>query len=271
MKPHILTIGIALLFIIMLGTIVVLYMAQPDADPINSLTLQSKPSTKPPYPAKVFDLTNWKLTLPIGFLKHPTEVKQPELATYGIDPWFMVNKEGNGIRFRAPVNGVTTSGSSYPRSELREMVKDGKEKANWSSTLGIHTMTLEEAITAVPKHKRHVVAGQIHDDSDDVLVIRLEYPKLYVNVDGDNVYTLDSNYTLGKKFTIKMAVMGEETKIYYNNNPDPIYTLSKKYSGAYFKAGAYTQSNCTREISPDLCNADNYGEVVVYNVTITHE
>ena len=69
-------------------------------------------------PSQVFNLTNWKLTLPIGLLKSPAEIKQPELGTYKIDPWFIVAPDG-GVRFRAPVNGVTTGGSNYPRSELR--------------------------------------------------------------------------------------------------------------------------------------------------------
>ncbi|HEY0616101.1 MAG TPA: polysaccharide lyase family 7 protein, partial [Kribbella sp.] len=89
-------------------------------------------------PAGVLELTNWKLTLPTGSEGKPAEVKQPELADYAKDPYFVV--EGKGVRFRAPVDGVTTSGSSYPRSELREMTNDGQEKADWSSTSGTHTL-----------------------------------------------------------------------------------------------------------------------------------
>ena len=132
-------------------------------------------------------------------------------------------------------------------------------------------MFIDEAITAVPKTKRHIVAGQIHGSSDDIIVIRLQYPNLYVNVDGKNVYTLDSHYTLGKRFTIKFIVSGGQTKVFYNGNLQPSYTLDKKYSGAYFKAGAYTQSNCDKEFWPWLCSVNNYGEVVIYNLTVTHQ
>ncbi|MBI2640971.1 polysaccharide lyase family 7 protein [Candidatus Roizmanbacteria bacterium] len=220
------------------------------------------------YPSQILNLSDWKLTLPTGKSKSPTEITQPELAKYNNDPWFLVAQ--GGVRFRAAVNGVTTSGSGYPRSELREMTNEGKEKASWSSTSGIHTMAIEQAITAVPQKKQHVVAGQIHDSDDDVIVIRLEYPKLYVNVDGKNKYTLDANYTLGKRFTVKFEVKDGQTKIYYNNASEPSYVLSKNYSKAYFKAGDYTQSNCSKEGS-GLCNDSNFGEVVIYQLSVTHQ
>lgn len=233
-----------------------------------SAPVQPASSSKLTSPSQIINLLNWKLTLPTGPSEHPTEIRQPALSAYMLDPWFVI--AGNGLRFRAPVNGVTTGGSSYPRSELREMSGNGTINASWSSISGTHTMFLDQTITAVPQTKRHMVAGQIHDASDDVLVIRLEYPNLYVNVNGKNVYTLDSNYTLGRRFNVKFTVNSGQTKVYYNGNSSPSYVLNKNYSGAYFKTGAYTQSNCSKE-SSSLCNANNYGEVVVYQATVTHQ
>lgn len=234
----------------------------------------SFPSPQPHYPSRILDLTNWKITLPIGTDKdptHPLEIRQPKLMTYKIDPWFTATSNGKGVLFRAPVSGPTTGGTKYARSELREMTDGGLLQAKWSSTEGTHTMFIDEAITAVPKTKRHIVAGQIHGSSDDIIVIRLQYPNLYVNVNGKNVYTLDPHYTLGKRFTAKFIVKGGKTEVFYNGNSQPSYTLDKNYSGAYFKAGAYTQSNCDKEFWPWLCNADNYGEVVIYNLIVTHQ
>ncbi|MBP9719460.1 MAG: polysaccharide lyase family 7 protein [Candidatus Levybacteria bacterium] len=240
--------------------------------PTGNVTAVPSQSTTPSSlkPAKVLNLTNWKITLPIGSDEKPTEVKQPVLTTYELNPWFVSIDNGKAVRFRAPVSSVTTSGSNYPRSELREMTNNGTQQASWSSSTGIHTMTVDQAITAVPTTKKHVVAGQIHDADDDVIVIRLEYPKLYVNVDGDNVVTLEENYQLGKRFTVKFVAQNGQTKVYYNGNTTPAYTLTKDYIGAYFKAGAYTQSNCNREGQTSLCNDNNYGEVVIYDVDVTH-
>lgn len=231
----------------------------------------STPPARATYPSQVLNLTNWKITLPIGAQKDAAEIKQPELATYNINPWFIVVPDGRGVRFRAAVNGATTSGSDYSRSELREMTNNGTEKASWSSIKGTHTMFLDQEITAVPKIKRHIIAGQIHDDNKDVIVVRLDYPILHIRVDGKNLHTLDSSYILGKRFTIKFVVNDGQTKVYYNNSPDPVYTLNKKYSDAYFKTGAYTQSNCKREDSLSLCNDNNYGEVIVYQATVAHQ
>lgn len=222
-------------------------------------------------PSQVLNLSNWKLTLPTGPSENPTEIEQPALSTFTSDPWFIVAPEGGALRFRAAVKGATTEGSDYPRSELREMTNGGKAKASWSSTSGVHSMFLDQAITAVPQKKKHLVAGQIHDAIDDVIVIRLDYPKLYINVDGDNKYTLDPSYSLGKRFSLKFEVENGQTKVYYNNGSEPSYTLDLSYSNAYFKAGAYPQSNCNTEKDPSLCNDNNFGEVVIYQLAVTHQ
>jgi len=244
----------------------------PTLKPINTPTptatatstqTQTAPSSTGSKPSGVLDLANWKLTIPSGSSESPTEILQPALSSYVHDVWFSVN--GGGVRFRAPVNAVTTSGSNYPRSELREMKNGGKDRADWSSTSGTHSMTIDQAITAQPSKKPHVVAGQIHDADDDVIVIRLEGPNLYVNVDGKNEYTLDSGYSLGKRFSVKFEVSGGKTNVFYNGAQ--VYTLDKSYSGAYFKAGAYTQSNCSKE---DICSDGNYGEVVIYSLNVSH-
>ncbi|MBB5801871.1 hypothetical protein F4560_001639 [Saccharothrix ecbatanensis] len=218
------------------------------------------------YPADVLDLTNWYIGLPIGAEESPTNIKQPELDTYSIDPWFTPTPECDAVQFRAAVNGVTTSGSSYPRSELREMTDSGSTKASWSSTSGTHTMVVEQAITALPDDKPHVVAGQIHDGSDDVSVFRLEGDDLYItNGDTSHHKLVTGNYVLGTKFQAKFVVSGGQIKAYYNGVLQT--TISKSFTGGYFKAGAYTQANCGNSTP---CSADNYGQVEIYGLTVTH-
>lgn len=219
------------------------------------------------YPSQVLDLADWKQTLPTGSSEKPKEIKQPALATFAEKRYFHVNDGSNGVTFRSPVNGVTTSGSGYPRSELREMTAGGKSLASWSTTSGTHTMFIDQAITAVPDKKKHVVAGQIHDADDDVIVVRLEYPKLFIDINGKEGPVLDSKYTLGKRFTVKFVAEEGKIKVYYNGGANPAYTLDKKSSGCYFKAGAYTQSNCSKESD---CSDDNYGEVVIYKLAVEH-
>lgn len=226
--------------------------------------------TPPPsgitYPAQLLDLTNWKETLPIGSSGSPTEIKQPALATYSISPWFTLNSAKTAVQFRANCGGVTTSGSSYPRSELREMTNSGTTNASWSTTSGTHRMYIKQAITHLPVVKPQVVAGQIHDASDDVTVFRLEGTNLYIT-DGDttHAYLLTSNYTLGTVFTVEMVASGGKIEYYYNGSKVP-YSQTKSVSGCYFKAGCYTQSNTSKGD-----DADAYGEVQIYELEVTHQ
>jgi len=224
-------------------------------------------TTEPPaceYPSDVLNLTNWKIQLPIGDEESPDEVKQPALDTYKVSPWFIQTSDCQAVQFRSAVNGVTTSGSSYPRSELREM--NGSSNASWSSTSGTHTMVIDQIVTHLPNDKPHLVVGQIHDSEDDVSVFRVEGTNLYVT-NGDTTHhkLVTSNLQLNTRFQVKFVVSGGQIKAYYNNTLQT--TISKSFSGGYFKAGAYTQANCTNS---DPCSATNYGEAKLYSVTVTH-
>lgn len=224
-------------------------------------------------PANVLNLTNWKITLPFDGSDSGTtadEITQPALATYSIDPWFKNNADNTGVIFRANTGGATTSGSGYPRSELREMTNNGASNASWSSGSGTHTMEIDQAITHLPDVKKHIVAGQIHDADDDVIVFRLENQKLFIDINGDDGPTLTSSYVLGTRFKVKFVVSNNQTKCYYNDVL--VYTHNQSYSGAYFKAGAYTQSSCKSGGNPGPTEScDAYGEVVIYGLSVTHQ
>lgn len=233
-----------------------------------------KDTTPTTYPAQILNLNNWKLTLPSTTPNSKVllaNIQQPELATYYASPWFMTSPDKKGVIFRAPVNSQTTKNSDYPRSELREMTADGSDEIFWPSTSGIHTLFIEQAITAVPRVKPHVVAGQIHGDDDDLIVIRLEYPKLFIARGRSNLQTLNENYVLGEKFNIKFVANNGRIAVFYNNETSPAYVLEKEVKQAYFKAGVYTQSNCETEDDKSLCSSDNYGEVIIYQLEVTHQ
>jgi hypothetical protein len=146
------------------------------------------------------------------------------------------------------------------------MTDGGSASAGWSSTSGTHTMVLKEAFTKLPAGKPQVVGGQIHDASDDISVFRLEGSNLYVTNGNDPHFQLvTSDYVLGTAFEAKYVVSGGVIRAYYNGRL--VATISKDFSGAYFKAGAYTQANC-QDASP--CSSGNYGEVLVYSLRVTH-
>ncbi|WP_373049617.1 polysaccharide lyase family 7 protein [Vulgatibacter sp.] len=225
-----------------------------------------EPAPTAELPADRLDLSSWKLTLPVETPHEgdPDEIRQPELADFAIDPFFGLTAKKDGVVFRAPVEGATTSGSGYPRSELREMTADGSDEASWSTTSGTHTLEIRQAITHLPEVKAHVVAGQIHDAEDDVIMIRLEGEHLFVEGGGEELATLDANYQLGTVFTVKMVASDGRIRVHYDDVL--ALDLARAASGCYFKAGAYTQSNLEKG---DVAGA--YGEVVIYDLQLAHD
>jgi poly(beta-D-mannuronate) lyase len=208
------------------------------------------------FPAQVLDLTHWKLTSPDG-----NETFQPKLNTRR-GKSFRVTAAQDAVAFRAAVDGETTANSKYPRSELREMAGSGE--ASWTNKRGTHRMVLQQAITATPEKKPEVVAGQIHDDEDDVIMIRLEGNHLFVEADGEDVGTLDPNYVLGTRFKVVVEATPEGIFITYNNLKTVHY--KKVADDLYFKAGCYTQSNTEQGDDPDA-----FGEVHIYKLKVSHE
>jgi Alginate lyase len=170
------------------------------ADGTEATSPAAAPATRP---SEVLDLRNWYLTLPTGDEGDPDTVHQPDLATFS-SRYFALNDTGDGVVFTAPVDGVTTKNSRYPRSELREM--NGPEEAAWSNTSGVHTLTVSQAVTHLPDAKPEAVAAQIHDGNDDVLQIRLEGTRLLAQYDdGAQQVELDPNYTLGTRYTLTIT------------------------------------------------------------------
>ncbi|MBL1065268.1 polysaccharide lyase family 7 protein [Streptomyces sp. 7-21] len=218
------------------------------------------------YPADVLDLTGWKLTLPTGEEEDPTEIEQPELDTFAVAPWFEASEDCGAVEFRAAVNGVTTGGSSYPRSELREMTADGEDLASWSTTDGTHTMELTLAFMALPNDKPEVVGAQVHGGDDDVTTFRLEGDSLYIT-DGDdsNHHLVTDDYELGTPFDAAFVAEDGEIDVYYNGQLET--TISHEDDSNYFKAGAYTQANCGNS---GPCDEDNYGEVHISALEVSH-
>jgi hypothetical protein len=180
-----------------------------------TLTLPAQAGTPAPHerargcthPSDVLDLSDWKLTLPTGEDEDPTEVTQPDLATFSAQPWFRVEAGCDAVRFRAAVNGVTTGGSSYPRAELREMTDGGEDEAAWSTTDGTHTLVVREAFMALPEERPYLVGAQVHGGDDDVTVFRLEGSSLYIT-DGDDRHhhLVTDDYELGTEFEAKFVV-----------------------------------------------------------------
>jgi hypothetical protein len=230
------------------------------------------------YPASVPGFENmkyWKLTVPVdgdgGTSGTAVEVRQPALATFKNPDYFQASPDNQKVYFRARVDGATTSGSIYPRSELREMKSDGVTNAGWSNASESHQLTITQAITHLPDAKPHIVAGQIHGGSSDILQIRLEGTKLFARFEGSSSYdqTLNSNYQLGTMFTVVIRADSSGIFVAYGDVKGVSTQVSRNVIATaatwYFKAGCYTQSNDSVSNEPD----DAYGEVLIDSVAIS--
>jgi hypothetical protein len=195
----------------------------------------------------------------------PVEIRQPQLQTYEYAPYFWTDGT-DGVVFMAPANGATTSGSSNPRSELREMVKGGGQEIAWNSGVGTHTLEVDLKITARPTRSdgmNPIVVAQIHDADDDFTVARLHGADLLAT-DGDSIplgNVLIANYVLGTRFLLKLQASSAGVRYYINNVLK--LTVAGTKEGCYFKTGAYTQANPSN-------GGSGSGEVHIYSVRVTH-
>ncbi|MFY0625552.1 MAG: polysaccharide lyase family 7 protein [Reichenbachiella sp.] len=152
-------------------------------------------------PSGNFDLSDWKVTLP-----DQVEIKEKELsAGFERANEFYTDPVTGAMVFRCPNNGAT-GGSTYPRSELREMLRAGNtgigttgfglnnwvfsssSQSNQDISGGIDgkltaTVTVDHVSTSGTSSKvGRVIIGQIHASDDEPC--RLYYRKLPDNSKG---------------------------------------------------------------------------------------
>lgn len=195
----------------------------------------------------MIDLSVWDLILPVG--KPAQEVAAAKLTGF-TNPYFQ--NTANGLILWTPVTGSRSGSSKYPRSELREVYKNGDQR-NWRYNSGTNTISGKLAVTQVPSEGKVVVA-QIHakDADSPLLKLQYRYVKGVGNVDitwrtkpGDDkspiIYTY-KNVPLGQPFTynIQMDKAGKVTATV--NGVVTQVTLNSKWQkySFFFKAGNYT-------------------------------
>jgi hypothetical protein len=212
-------------------------------------------------PGSNFDLNAWKLqTLDQNLLF--TEISATSLGSGYTSSFFYTDPTDGSIVCKVPSNGGTTSGSTYPRVEFRQMTGG----ANWVlNDPTEHYLTAQCKVLAVAQAKPQTIIGQIHGSNTVSELLKLRWtgylPKqCYVearfktndaNMSEFGV-TLASGLSLGDliNYTITMkngvvsctvnGITGTQT---YTQD---IWTLTDAY---YFKAGNYLQYN--PQIVPD--------------------
>ena len=183
-------------------------------------------------------------------------------------PWWYSKLNSAGVpcvQFSAPLSGATTStNTKYARCELREYERDGTTKMAFDPKVGDHWIEGIYRITGLSPDKSGVCVQQMHDPSDDTIMVRTEGSSgsvgLYLNYNGTRVATLNSSVTIGQEFYLKIRVNAGTPSVYYTTNlaaipTTPTHTSAGYFSGAatgwYSKSGCYNQSNETTDTGSD--------------------
>lgn len=205
-------------------------------------------------------LEGWKLTLPYDtpVKGRPDEIGWPALARFADDRCFFTDEEGRLV-FRARCDGVTTKGSKYPRTELREM--EGAREAAWDvADAKIRRLDLVFAVTHLPEVKPHVVCAQIHDASRDVLMVRLEGSKLLLERTGREDVVLERKYVLGSAVAVQVEAGAGRIRVWYQDELRADWPENAR--GCYFKAGCYVQSNVSKGDAPEDCGEVRFSRIL---------
>ena len=202
-------------------------------------------------------LTKWKLTLPVdengndssgvtdvdNRNTNPWEILDNGLIGFEYSPYFRA--ENGEVIFRAHCAGATTSGSYYPRSELRQRVGGGD---NYWSMNDYQFLQTTFNITQVPIEKPEISMVQIHGPSDEPL--RVQYHTdigVYIIWNESNKDTQNAlPYELGDSLQVTVTVEnGDITTKIENLSKDTSYTKTWTSNDAtgYFKVGCYAQSS----------------------------
>ena len=107
-----------------------------------------------PIPADKFDLSHWKITVPLDENNDGKidEIDVKDIQTYSHPDFFYLDDNGNMV-FTVPNKAQTTSGSSNTRSELRQMLRGLNKK------IGTHSPGNNFTIAVNPLAKHFAAVG----------------------------------------------------------------------------------------------------------------
>jgi chitosanase len=234
-----------------------------------SITISNVATPPTPTASRATLLQHWKLQLPINSdnAGNVDEITRDQLVAGYTSEWFTDTADGKGFKFHTPVNGKTTSGSQYPRTELREMNSNGTTTAGWNSggvfDGTVRTFQANYKILHLPTGDRETTLFQIHNGDTEVTTVRTTETAGGIRVaarkNGSSITPyFNTNYQYGTAFDIKVEV-SSRVKIWYNGvlqHDYPFSDLTVGPSGLfYLKAGNYLQANTT------TASASEYGDV----------
>jgi hypothetical protein len=150
--------------------------------------------------------------------------------------------------------GRTSTGTDFPRSELRELLSNGSLAA-WNGGDGNdHYMRWTPRITAVTEERPWVCFGQIHDASSDLVRLQcqgsagqttgLDIVARYTKNNSETtVVLIDNGYNVGDSLGPCELLVRAGTLTVRIDGALLLTVGNMGVAGCYFKAGCYLQSN----------------------------
>jgi hypothetical protein len=235
--------------------------ATPSATPTPTKTPSPTPS-KTPSPAPTatpvpIDFSIWELQEPSGSGTSPT-ITYP-LTGYST-AYFYVAADGSQA-FMDTATGITTSGSSHPRTEMREMTSGSP--AAWAST-GINTETVSGKVTLQGDGSSGTsTIGQVFNSTLDIPLCELQYTQaanssggnfqvLYEEAKGagNNTY-FSSVCAVGSTYSYELALSAGVLTVSINGTVVYTHTPSSGIQADqfYFKCGDYDQTSVAGSVT----------------------
>jgi Ca2+-binding RTX toxin-like protein len=232
-------------------------------------------------PSGNFDLSNWKITLPVDqsgtIIGTAQEIKS--LSGYQDLNYFYTGSDGAMV-FRAAVDGATTSGSKYARSELREMI--GADRAAWTIKQGgsmSATLEVDQVPTRFDGSAGRIVVGQIHGQDAELTRLYWDNGTVYFVNDHagstgqEAAFRLTNSagktpdISLNEKFSYKIDASSDQLKVSVYADGQ-VYTATDTINSFwntdtfYFKAGTYLGVNETQ--------GTGHGQTSFYALSFKH-
>ena len=171
----------------------------------------------------------------------------PALASY-TSAYFYSDPADKGMVFWCPENGAHTSGSSYPRSELRQ-------QPDFDLSPSRHVLNVSIVVQQTSP-TQSITIGQAHIDGVSghcSIFVELEWTKGNIvahlrdkNCNGVNK-VVGTGYALGDTITYSIIVTGNAAQIFTDKDASMkpyAYTWLPTNTPVYFKAGNYLQVRC---------------------------
>lgn len=228
-------------------------------------------------PSENFDLSTWKLSIPINEGDGTaTDISVSELNSGYENSSFFYTASDGGMVFKCPVAGYkTSSNTNYTRVELREMLRgtdtsistQGVNQNNWvfgtapqedkdaaaaydgemNATLAVNHVTT----TGNSSHIGRVIIGQIHANSDEP--VRIYYRKLRDNNLGSIYFAHEPTDGNGSEQWHEMIGSRSNNA----NNPTDGIALDEIFSYRIKVVGDNLTVTIIRDGKPDVVNTIN--------------